>query len=76
MYEYIAAGRRNKGRPKDEGTNTPEALSTYTLWLMMMMMMMMKMTKTTTMMMLMIMMTVQDYASLDRVLNCDTFDAT
>ena len=60
VYVYIAAGRLNTGRQKDGGTNTPQALSTYTLWLMMMMMM-------TTMMMMMIMMmmtTVQVYASL------------
>ena len=55
VYEYVAAGRRNTGRPrKDRGTNIPEALSTYTLWLMIIMMVIM----------MMMMMTVQVYASL------------
>jgi hypothetical protein len=67
VYEYTAAGRKNTGRPKDGGTNNPEALLNYTLWLMMIMMM----TTTTMTMMTMTMMmmtttttTVQVYANL------------
>jgi hypothetical protein len=69
VYEYTAAGRRNIGRPKDGGTNTPEALSTYTAWWMMMMMMTTTTTTTTTtvvvvVVVVVVMITVQVYASL------------